>query len=918
MEFQVIGKILQRKDGVAKVCGQETYPSDVVVPHMLYGVTLRSPYPHAQVLRVDTSAAEAMGAVCVTADAVPDLIYNERTVSVPEKTYCDRRVLPLRARHVGEAIAAVAAETEEMAFKAMQAIKVEYKVLPAVLDLDGAMVEGAPALYEDIYLGDQKLTVKNNVACERIITVGDPEAAFARADYIAEREYELPRVYHHQMETKTAVCRPDPNGGITVWATTQTIHNVRQLLGRIFGLPLSKVNVKKLAIGGSFGSSIQMNSITPICVALALKARRPVKMATSREDDVYDHTKFPARIRVKIGVKRDGTIVAADMRALVDIGAHQINSFPLLGCMAGWYASLYKWGDFRYEGRAIYTNKVPACAMQGYGNPQVNFAVESLIDLIATECGFDPIEFRLKNYVGIGDEFWGQGPSVKSIIKSCGVEEMLQKGAELVGWVDRRPHEEKTGRYRRGIGVARGFHTSGTGGPKPGEVIDYSSATVKINEDGTVDVMTPVMDLGGGTGEAAVKVAAEVLKVPYDRVELSLVDTKTTGYDVCTHATRGVYCGCGAVYHVARQVKQKLFEYAGRILEENPSDLELAYDAKKDVTMVYARGFKQKGVTVGEVARLAQIYSWGTIARYRVCDHNCHDRSQLSYMGATASGTPVHVNHFVAEADLRILTGLIKPHCQAGYSGGGKAILPGVSSIETIIADHNYEAIIHPRAIFGVIDGNPMRRAIEEAAHLLAPCFILNVILNRDKHIIGAVAGDMIKAHRVGVQKLDWFVRVPVPEVADIIVAGCSHPTSVNMYQAANAATVCTRLIRPIVKRGGVIIVAAPCPEGIGDGPFYQLVREAATAQEVIDKVAQPGFFMHDQWEAQLWATVLTYCQVYFVTDGITADRVREMKAAPYPSVAGALQAALSEQGSDARILVVPDAPYTIPELVTG
>ena len=616
MEFQVIGKILQRKDGVAKVCGQETYASDVVVPHMLYGVTLRSPYPHAQVLRVDTSAAEAMGAVCVTPDApcIPNLIYNERTVSIPEKTYCDRRVLPLRARHVGEAIVGVAAETEELAFKAMQAVKVEYKVLPAVLDLDEAMAEGAQALYDNIYLGDQKLTVKNNVACERIITVGDPEAAFAGADYIAEQEYELPRVYHHQMETKTAVCRPDPNGGITVWATTQTIHNIRILLGRIYGLPLSKVNVKKLAIGGSFGSSIQMNSIIPICVALALKAKRPVKMASSREDDLHSHTKFPARIKLKIGVKKDGRVVAADMLAQVDIGAHQINAFPLLGCMAGWYASLYKWGDFRFEGRTIYTNKVPACAMQGYGNPQVNFAVESLMDLIATECGFDPIEFRLKNYVGIGDEFWGQGPSVKSIIKSCGVEEMLQKGAELIGWADRRPHEEKTGRYRRGIGVARGFHTSGTGGPKPGEVVDYSSATVKINEDGTVDVMTPVMDLGGGTGEAAVKVAAEVLNVPYDRVDLSLVDTKTTGYDVCTHATRGVYCGCGAVYHVARQVKQKLFEYAGRILEELPRDLELEYDAKKDVTIVYVRGFKQKNITIDEVARLAQIYSWGTIA----------------------------------------------------------------------------------------------------------------------------------------------------------------------------------------------------------------------------------------------------------------------------------------------------------------
>lgn len=350
----------------------------------------------------------------------------------------------------------------------------------------------------------------------------------------------------------------------------------------------------------------------------------------------------------------------------------------------------------------------------------------------------------------------------------------------------------------------------------------------------------------------------------------------------------------------------------GKMLPLILAELEQAGVRDEDITIVFALGAHRQQTPEEQ----SQLVGAEAIARYHVCDHNCYDQSQLSYLGNTTSGIPVRVNHFVARADLRILTGLIKPHCQAGYSGGGKAILPGVSSIETIIADHNYEAIIHPKAIYGVIDGNPMRSTIEDAAQLLAPCFIMNVILDRDKHIVGAVAGDMIKAHRAGVRELDRFVRVPVPEVADIIVAGCSHPSSVNMYQAASAATICTRLIRPIVKRGGVIIVAAPCPEGISDGPFYQLVREAATAQDVIDKVAQPGFFMHDQWEAQLWATVLTYCHIYFVTDGVTSGQVREMKADPYPTVDDALQAALSEQGSDSRILVVPDAPYTIPELV--
>ena len=645
MNFQVIGKVLPRKDGVAKVCGKEPFASDIVVPHMLYAVTLRSNHAHAEIIKMDTSEAEDMGAICITPNEVSDFTYNERTVSIPEKTYCDRKVLPRRVRHVGEAIAAVAAETEELAFRAMQAIKVEYNILPSVLDPEKAMKPDSASLYDEILFGKQQLKVKNNIACERNIVIGDPEAGFAIADYIVERDYDLPRIYHHQMETKTVVCQPEANGGITVWATTQTIHNVRQLLGQIFELPLSKVNVKKLSIGGSFGSSIQMNSIIPICVALALKARRPVKLVSSREDDMHNHVKFPARIKLKVGVKKDATLVAADMRVLVDIGAHQINAYPLLGCMSGWYASLYKWQDFRFEGTAVYTNKVPGCAMQGYGNPEVNFAVESHMDVIANECGFDPIEFRLKNYVGIGDEFWGQGPTVKSIIKSCGVEEMLSVGAEKIVWSERRPFQEKTGRYRRGMGIARGFHTSGTGGPKPGEVIDYSSATIKINEDGTVDVLSPVMDLGGGTGEATVKVVAELLKVPYDKVELAIVDTRTTGYDVNTHATRGVYCGCGAALHVAKQVRTKLLEFASRILEEDPDVLELSYEPEENTTIIHVKGFKQKQITIGEVAKLAQIYSWGTIAAtdsYR--QKNC---------------PPCFVAHFI-EVEVDTWTGIVK------------------------------------------------------------------------------------------------------------------------------------------------------------------------------------------------------------------------------------------------------------------
>jgi len=222
---------------------------------------------------------------------------------------------------------------------------------------------------------------------------------------------------------------------------------------------------------------------------------------------------------------------------------------------------------------------------------------------------------------------------------------MLDVGAEKIGWLQRGLPREKIGRYRKGIGVARGFHTSGTGGPKPGEVIDYSTATIKINEDGTVDLLTPVMDLGGGTGEAAVKVVAEVLQLPYDKVDLSIVDTRTTGYDVNTHATRGVYCGCGAVLHVARQVRRKVLEYAGRILDEDPEILEMSFEPDNNATIIHVKEYKQKQISLGEVAKLAQIYSWGTIAvtdSYR--QKNC---------------PPCFVTHFI-EVEVDTLTGIVR------------------------------------------------------------------------------------------------------------------------------------------------------------------------------------------------------------------------------------------------------------------
>jgi xanthine dehydrogenase molybdenum-binding subunit len=303
--------------------------------------------------------------------------------------------------------------------------------------------------------------------------------------------------------------------------------------------------------------------------------------------------------------------------------------------------------------------------MQGYGNPQVAFAVESQIDIIAEELGMDPIEMRLKNYVGLGETFWGQGPTVRSIIRSCGVEEMLIKGKEMIEWDERGNPEEKTGRFRRGIGVGRSFHTSGTGAPMPGEVIDYSTAMVKFNEDGSVDCSTALMCHGGGTLEALAKIVAEETGVPLNKVEISPADTRSTGYDVCTHATRGIYCGGASVQRATIDAKKKLLEFASRLIEVNPEALKVRPDEESGQGIIYLEGAKEKSITVGEVAKIAQLRGWGTaIAVVSHRQVNC---------------PPCFVTNFI-EVEVDTETGQIRPVRAVAAVDAGTVINPDLTA----------------------------------------------------------------------------------------------------------------------------------------------------------------------------------------------------------------------------------------------
>jgi xanthine dehydrogenase molybdenum-binding subunit len=306
------------------------------------------------------------------------------------------------------------------------------------------------------------------------------------------------------------------------------------------------------------------------------------------------------------------------MRLIADTGAHNIQPYSFLGVCAGWLVSLYRIPAVRYKGTAVYTNTAPSCAMRGFGNPQVTFPVESLMDELAVKLEMDPVELRLKNYVGMGDTFWGQGPLVRSIVLSDGVPELLERGKEAIGWEKRQPSPGPSPgrgeRCRRGIGVGRGFHTSSAGAPQPGDVIDFSGAMVKVNTDGSVDVVTAVMDHGGGTHEAVAKLVAEALCVPLDKVDLAPAETRSTVYDVCTHATRGVYAGGGAAVKAAETVRGEIIETAAQFMEVMPGALEVRLDRERGQSVIYAPAIPDRTMTLAELATRCWSESRKTLA----------------------------------------------------------------------------------------------------------------------------------------------------------------------------------------------------------------------------------------------------------------------------------------------------------------
>lgn len=575
--LNVVGKSVQRVDGASLARGKPVFTLDVDLPGMLVGKILHSPYAHAEIVSIDTSAAEALpGVFCVLHHGnVPRIPYTTAGQGWPEPSPYDSYLFPRKVRFVGDRVAAVAAASEEIADEALRLIKVEYRELPAVLDPKRATAPGAPVIHDEE--DSQGIhDPQRNIAAAVDIRVGDVERGFSESDVVVDTTCEFPYVQHVPIEPHATIAYLDEDGRLVIRTSTQVPFHVRRIVARALGIPIQRIRVIKPRIGGGFGTKQEI-VLEDVAAALALRTGRPVRMVYTREEEfVAARTRHPMAVRVRLGAKKDGKLHAIEMDVLSNTGAYGGHSLTVLSNVGSKTLPLYnKAPHIWFHGKAVYTNLPVAGAYRGYGATQGYFALEVAIDELAEKLGMDPLELRLKNHIRAGEtspifEKIGEGREGKAqVIRSCALEECIREGAERIGWSEKRGKRLRDGPWVHGVGMAIAMQGSGI------TDIDMGAATIMMNEDGTFRLLVGATDLGTGSDTILAQIAAETLGVPVEAISVYSSDTDFTPFDVGAYASSTTYVSGNAVLLAARKVREEILRVASGIMDEPPEELAL-------------------------------------------------------------------------------------------------------------------------------------------------------------------------------------------------------------------------------------------------------------------------------------------------------------------------------------------------------
>ena len=603
-EEAVIGHTQIRKGGIAKVTGTAQFGADVDQPGQLYGAVLHSPYAHARVLRVNAEKAQALpGVRAVVIGSDFPTLYGSFIADQPI-------VAQEKVRYQGEPVAAVAADTEELAHEAVRLIEVEYEPLPVVNDLETSM-KNEVLIHEDWSRYDCSSACfpqqGTNIGDQYHLKKGDVEQGFAEADEIVESEFSCGMLQHTTIETHTATAKADPvSGEIHIWSPSQSPFSIRGLLAKTFHVPLEKVRLTVTEIGGGFGGKYEVRC-EPIAIALSLKAKgRPVKL-TYRRDEEFAATvcRSPVHMHIKTGVKRDGTLTAQQVTIEWDAGAY-VTTNPRVDYNAGFAANgPYKLPNAQVDGYVYMTNKTLGTAYRGFGVTEVATAHERQMDLIAERLGMDPLELRLKNVLRNGDT-----GITGETMQTMAVAECLEGAAANVEWnalPDRWVDEEGN---LCGKGIACFNKLTGTP--------STTSVLVKMNENGSLYIMSASTEMGQGVTTTLPQIAAQALGMDLEKISMAPVDTAITPYDKTTTSSRSTFHSGNAVLEACADIKNQLCRLAALKFKVDAAEVE--YTA---AGYIQCRTDPDKRIHVNDVGKSGILHEQAPVAaigRYGTSD----------------------------------------------------------------------------------------------------------------------------------------------------------------------------------------------------------------------------------------------------------------------------------------------------------
>ncbi|ABR46699.1 aldehyde oxidase and xanthine dehydrogenase, molybdopterin binding [Alkaliphilus metalliredigens QYMF] len=663
--MKIVNQSITKIDGMDIATGKPVYTDDLVNVKALVVKILRSPHAFAKIKSIDVEKAKKRsGVACVlTHQDVPNQRFTMAGQSYPEPSPYDRLVLDEYVRYVGDEVAIIAAVDERTAIEAMKMIKVEYEILEPVLNFEEAI--GHPSVIhpeENLEVNfDIGMKREKNIAATVLIENGDMEEALKNSPVIVEETYYTQAQAHGMMETQRAFTYLDVSGRLTIVTSTQIPFHVRRIVANALEIPKSKVRVIKPKIGGGFGGK-QNASVEVFPAIVTLKTGKPAKIIYDRKENLgCTSSRHAMKIKVKLGADHEGNIKAVDMEALSDTGAYGEHASTVLGVAGYKTLPLYNTAKaVRYSGEAVYTNKMPAGALRGYGVTQGIFALESAINQLADQLNMDPAEVREKNLIKQGETnpiLSGSKAGEPGKLDSCTLDRCIEKGKELIGWKEKYPSQRVSDTKVRAVGMAITMQGSGIAG------IDTAAVTIKLNDDGLYSLLIGATEMGMGSDTILTQMAAETLEIGMDKFIVHGIDTDLSPYDTGSYASSTTYVTGNAVIKAAEDLKGKMMRQASGMLG------------------VPLKGLRFKGDTIGVINHPDKQVSLNEIA----ADVGAGEGKQEQLMGSGTFGGDKSPPPFIAgfaEVEVDLETGKIVLIDYVAVIDCGTVINPNLARIQ--------------------------------------------------------------------------------------------------------------------------------------------------------------------------------------------------------------------------------------------